>query len=481
MQDPQAAGSASDTTGEQALAFDRRATSRLLRKIDLRLIPLLALLYLLSFLDRTNIGNARLAGLEADLHLRGLDYNNALAIFFPFYVAAELPSNLVMKITRPSLWIPTIMVTWAGMCVLMGLVKSYGGLLAIRSALGFAEGGLFPGVTFYITMWYRRHECGLRIALFFSASTAAGAFGGLLAPAIMQMNGTAHLASWRWIFILEGLATFLIGCLAFFAMNDYPDRANFLTKAEKDEVRRRLQEDSGGLGDEFSFRYVADALADWRIWANCFIALAIFCSTYSISLFLPTIVKHLGYTNTIAQLMTVPPYAAACICCIGFGFTADRHGQRGIYIIICALIAIVGFCMLLGSTDSRIKYAGTFFAASGIYPNVPQCVAWNGNNIGGSTKRSAGMAVQIAIGNLGGVMSAYLFLSKDAPDFKRGHWVLLGLNVLAGLLALAMTVYFRFENARRDRRFKVPGDFTTEEKALEKSKGDQATFFRYTI
>ena len=130
--------------------WDGVSTKRLLRKIDGYLIPFLALLYLLSFLDRTNIGNARLNSLEKDLKLDKdrLQYNDALAIFFPFYVAAEIPSNMAMKRFRPSIWIPSIMVAWGVCCTLMGIVHNYAGLMAVRSALGVAEGGLFPGITY---------------------------------------------------------------------------------------------------------------------------------------------------------------------------------------------------------------------------------------------------------------------------------------------------------------------------------------------
>ena len=135
----------------------------------------------------------------------------ALAVFFPWYVAAEVPSNMMMKRTRPSLWLTVIMTAWGLVMTLMGLVHSYPGLLVARMALGLAEGGLFPGVTFYITMWYRRHECGYRMALFFSAATLAGAFGGLLARGISEMHGIGGKPGWAWIFILEGLATLFVG------------------------------------------------------------------------------------------------------------------------------------------------------------------------------------------------------------------------------------------------------------------------------
>jgi MFS family permease len=141
----------------------------------------------LCFLDRTNIGNARLDHLEQDLKLKGLQYNDCLAILFPFYIAAEIPSNIMMKRIRPSIWLTFIMFFWSLSMICQGFVKNYSGLMATRVFLGVFEGGLFPGVNYYITQWYVRNECGFRMALFFSAATLAGAFGGILARGIAEM------------------------------------------------------------------------------------------------------------------------------------------------------------------------------------------------------------------------------------------------------------------------------------------------------
>ncbi|KAF3810463.1 putative transporter [Colletotrichum gloeosporioides] len=460
--------------------FDQAATKRLLRKMDWALIPFLALLYLLSFLDRTNIGNARLAGIETDLGMKGLDYNVALSVFFPWYVAAEIPSNLAMKRFRPSIWIPSIMIAWGICCTLMGLVHNYAGLLAARMALGLAEGGLFPGITYYITMWYRRHECGFRMAIFFSAATAAGAFGGL-ARGIVEMKGVGGKPGWAWIFILEGIITLAVAVAAFFIMNDYPATAKFLTTAEKEEVTRRLEQDRSALADEFDMAYFWDALKDWKIWVHMLITIGIYTPLYSYSLFLPTIVQGLGYTNNTAQLMTVPPYVVACVCCISGGWLADRHRQRGIYMIFFCAVGIIGFIMLLAAKSNGVKYAGCFFAASGIYPNVPQGVAWNGNNIGGSVKRGVGIAMHVGFGNLGGAIAGFLYQAKDKPHYYPGHGTLLSTMTMSMILSTFMTIYLRRENARRDREYKDPSQYTTEEKAAERTKGDNATFFRYTV
>jgi len=137
--------------------------------------------------------------------------------------------------------------------------------------------------------------------------------------------------------------------------------------------------------------------------------------------------------------------------------------------------------MLIASNSNAVKYAGCFFLASGIYPNVPQGVAWNGNNIGGSLKRGVGIAMHVGFGNLGGTISAYLYLARDAPRYIPGHATLLAFQCMAMLLAICMTTYLRRENARRDREYKPPSEYTEEEKILEREKGDNASFFRYTI
>lgn len=183
-------------------SFSHLDEKKILRKMDLRLLPMLALLYLLSFLDRGNIGNAKIEGLTETLSITGPQYNWCLTIFFFSYAAFEVPSNLLLKKLRPSFWLPTIMVAWGVVMTLMGIVQNYSGLLAARFFLGVTEAGLFPGVAYYISEWYCREESQFRQALFFSAASVAGAFSGLLAFGIAHMDGVGGLEGWRWIFIL---------------------------------------------------------------------------------------------------------------------------------------------------------------------------------------------------------------------------------------------------------------------------------------
>lgn len=236
-----------------------------LRKMDRRLIPMLAVLYLLSFLDRGNIGNAKIQGLQTELHLSGSQYNLCATVFFFTYSAFEIPSNLLLKRFRPSIWLPSIMVAWGTVMTLMGLVRNYHGLLVARSFLGVAEAGLYPGVAYYLTMWYCTEELAFRQGLFFSAASVAGAFSGLLAYAIAKMDGVGGYAGWRWIFILEGLLTIVVAVISFFVLYDFPETASFLTTEEKAWVIYRLKyqgsRNSGRLvaeSNRFEWRYVVE-------------------------------------------------------------------------------------------------------------------------------------------------------------------------------------------------------------------------------
>ncbi|KAG8528623.1 uncharacterized protein KY384_006310 [Bacidia gigantensis] len=384
-----------------------------LLKMDLHLIPMLALLYLLSFLDRGNIGNAKIEGLVESLHMSGPQYNWTLTVFFFTYAAFEVPSNLLLKRLRPSIWLPTIMVAWGTVMTLMGIVQNFKGLLIARLFLGVTEAGLYPGVAYYITLWYVRTEAQFRQALFFSAASVAGAFSGLLAFGIAKMDGVGGYDGWRWIFILEGILTVLVAIIGYFTIYDFPETAKFLTPEEKEWVIHRLKYQGSQQSDklvaeaaEFKWRYVLDAFSDWQIYLGIWMYWGIVAPLYGTSLFLPSIIKELGYESSTAQLLTVPIYITAAVLAIGVAWTSDRTGQRSPYIFTCMCAILIGFIICISASAHGgvpgVVYAGIFIAVCGIYPAFPGNVTWISNNLAGSYKRSAGMAMHIGIGNLAG-------------------------------------------------------------------------------
>ncbi|KAF2867407.1 major facilitator superfamily domain-containing protein [Massariosphaeria phaeospora] len=456
--------------------------------MDLRLIPMLALLYLLSFLDRGNIGNARIEGLVEDLGMSGAQYNWCLTVFFFTYAAFEVPSNLLLKKLRPSVWLPAIMVAWGVVMTLMGIVQSYRGLLVARIFLGVTEAGLFPGVAYYITMWYCRHEAQFRQALFFSAASVAGAFSGLLAFGIAKMDGVGGLEGWRWIFILEGILTVLVAIMAFFCLYDFPETATFLTEEERAFVIFRLKYQGNEVGDEvrvaqddtFQWKYVKAAFMDWQIWMNIWVYWGIVAPLYGISLFLPSIIRALGYTSSTAQLLTVPIYVTASFLAVAVAWVSDRYGKRFPFILGCLCIMAVGFIMCLSSPKPGVIYAGVFIAACALYPAFPGNITWLSNNLAGSTKRATGQAIQIAMGNLAGAMASNFYRSEDSPRYILGHALELGF-IIAGIIALLILVFnYRRINAKRTRQVAegAHSGYSPEEMS---ALGDRALTFRYFL
>lgn len=236
----------------------------------MKLIPWLCLLYLISFLDRTNVGNARLEGLLKDLHMTPGDYFASLSIFFVSYALAEPLTNVLLKRLRPSIFLPAIMIAWGICMTCMGLVHNWSGLMVARFFLGLTEAGLFPGINYYLSCWYRRDEFGIRAAIFFSAAAVAGSFGGLLAAAIAKMKGVGHKEGWAWIFILEGLATILIATASFWMVHDFPDNATFLSDIDRQRVIRRLKADqqSSAEHENFKMTYFWASIKDWKTWVG---------------------------------------------------------------------------------------------------------------------------------------------------------------------------------------------------------------------
>ncbi|KAF3386825.1 hypothetical protein F1880_001368 [Penicillium rolfsii] len=456
---------------EEKAKIDRK----LLWKLDIRLVPWLSLLYLISFLDRTNIGNAKIDGLSKDLGLTADQYNATLTIFFVSYSVFEPLTNILLKRLRPSVFIPSIMLAWGICMTCMGLVKNYSGLMAVRWFLGLSEAGLFPGVGYFLSCWYKRSEFGLRMAIFFSAAALAGSFGGLLAAAIAKMDGVGGKPGWAWIFILEGLVTIVVGFLSFWCVYDFPDQATFLSPADRTRVLRRLAADqqSSAEHEEFKMSYFWASVKDWKTWTGAIIYMGADGSLYAFSLFVPTIINEL--------LLSVPPYAAAAILTVSIGFIADRTRQRGICNIAVSLLGMVGFAMLLGCKSPGARYAGVFLGAMGIYPAIANTISWSSNNIEGVYKRGVSLGFIIGWGNLNGIVSSNIYREKDKPRFYPGHGVVLGYLVLflfGGSIVQYMLL--RRENSKRRR-----GERDQWIEGLDRSQiellGDKRPDFLYTL
>ncbi|KAG1056171.1 hypothetical protein G6F46_002084 [Rhizopus delemar] len=426
----------------------------LIWKLDLRIIPFLGLLYLCSFLDRVNIGNAKLAGITTDLNMNGNEYNLALSLFFVGYIIFEVPCNMIMKLIGPSKWIPIVMISWGTVMAAMAACKNTAGLLASRFFLGITEAGLFPGVIFYLSLWYTRGEQATRVAIFFSCSTLAGAFGGVLAYGIMQMDGLSGLRGWQWIFIIEAIPTLILAFAAYMFLPDFPENSKFINEREREIVVHRLKEDAGpSIETHFSWKQFRSAFTDYKVYAHALVYICGSTPLYSLSLFLPSIIQGMGFTDLRAQAMTAPPYAIACIVTVVVAMHADKHRERGLHIAIPGAIGAIGYALLVALRDKGAvaMYIAACITTTGVFAHIPAMLSWFTNNIGGHTKRGAATAFIISIGNVGGAIGGQIYRADDAPHYARANSVALGLMCGVVLFSLLFKWNLIRENARRDR------------------------------
>jgi MFS family permease len=427
---------------------------RLIAKIDLRVIPFLCILYLLAFLDRVNIANARSFSLVKDLNLKNVEYNTALTIFFVPYVAFEIPANILLKKLSPRIWLSSCMFMFGVVSICQGLVTSYGGLLTTRFFLGLFEAGMFPGCFYLIGMWYKRSEAQRRYSFFFSSTTLAGAFGGLLASAIGKMDGMRGYHGWRWIFILEGVLTSVVAIAFFFLIPSFPEDANWLTEEERRYVKARLQVDQGRSAAErkITIRDIGRVFKDYKVILGGFMYFGMIVPAYGYAFFAPTILATYGYSAIETQLHSVPPWACAFAFAMIVATFSDFTKHRFLFTLIPISVAIAGFAILISVHHNKhVEYAGLFLVAMGAYSAMPVIVCWFNMNLGGHHRRAVGTAWQVGFGNIGGIIATYAFISTDAPYYKNGYSICLAFLCLSAASCCVYAAAVVSANRKRDK------------------------------
>ncbi|KAI9053207.1 hypothetical protein LZ554_002174 [Drepanopeziza brunnea f. sp. 'monogermtubi'] len=432
-------------------------TRRVLLKLDTRIIPVLAALFLCSFLDRTNAGNAKTYKLEHDLDMTDRQYDTGLAVFFATYIASEIPSNLVLKKISPRIWLPALTMAWGLVTMCLGFVRNYKEFVAVRAILGLCEGGLLPGMVLYLSSMYTRGEMALRLGLFYTSASLSGAFGGLLARGLTSIGDHGEQKKWSWIFIIEGLLTVTVGFGAYFFLPNNVETAHFLSEKEQAFASSRLHMDrpSRLLGDESEHRHeqfewseVRRGVFDISTWLSALAYFGVLAGLYSFGLFLPTIIVELGYTANEAQLWSVIPYAVASVVTAAVALLSDRLKLRGTIMLFVLIPAIIGYAVIANISIAypKVKYGMTFLMATGLYASVPCVLVWNSNNSAGHYKRATTAALQLMIANSGGFVATFIYPNIDKPQFHKGHTVVLGLLVFAWFMVLSNVLYCRKVN-----------------------------------
>lgn len=319
--------------------------------------------------------------MQKDLGLEGLRFNWALSIFYIVYLVVEVPSNIILKHVGPRFYLPALVVGFGLVSLCSAFVTSYPGLLVARAILGAFEGGAMPGMAFYLSTFYKRKELLFRVGIFVSSASMAGAFGGLLATGLSRVPAwgvaAARIHTWRNIFFFEGLLTILIGLIAPIWLPASPATCAFLTDRERAIAAERLRRESRAQPDErVTLAHVRRAVLCIHNYTCAIGFFLINITVQGLSVFLPTILRDLGWTDTKAQLYSVPPYVCACVLAVGVAYVSDKTNRRGLYLAIFALLGITGFAILRWETTPNIRYMAVFFVTIGAFPGGPGFLAW---------------------------------------------------------------------------------------------------------
>ncbi|QRW25473.1 major facilitator superfamily transporter [Rhizoctonia solani] len=458
-----------------------KAEQRLVWKLDLLIMPITFILYLLAYLDRSNLGNAKLQGLESTLMPNdesGNQFALLSAMFYIAYLCWQIPLTLTAKRFPPNIVIGVVTIAWGAASSLQAVAFNYAGVTTARYFLGLFEAGFGPVIPFYYSLFYLKSEHGFRTSFFISAAPLAGAFGGLIAYGVQHIH--SHIATWRILFLIEGLPTILVGIIVLLLLPSRPETTKWLTEDERKLAQRRLNREVASEGRSINWKHVIMSFTDYKAWMICLMYQSLNVALSSISVFLPTIVKTLGYTNAKAQLMTVPPYACAGVVMLVVAKISDRAKVRGPFVAAVLVLSAIGYTILLAvpTTATKARYGAIFLAVSGTYSGIPLAMSWTTGNAGSETRRGVNMAMLNTIGHSMAVLGSYIYPSREGPAYTRGFAICCGFAWWGAFLALVLSLLLHLENRRRDRREGKPSQGETPNTAIN---ADKAEGFRYVL
>ncbi|KAL1962150.1 hypothetical protein VTN77DRAFT_554 [Rasamsonia byssochlamydoides] len=428
-----------------AIQLDPAKETKLLAKLDLAFVPVIMFAYLTCFLDRSNIGNVKVANMPRDIHASAEQFSTAVSIFYATYVSFETPFAVIMKKAAPRNLLTALASVWALTTIFSGFMVNVGGLYATRLILGACEAGLFPCLNLYLTMVYRREEQAKRVSYLMNCAAISGAVGGLLAYGILQMDGVAGKAGWRWVYIIEGIFSVIVAVWIWFGLPNDPANAYFLTAEEKWIMQVRNAQRRKYMGSEkFSWEEVRIALRDPKLYLSGAIQFCQDILLYGFSTFLPSILNSMGYNTLRSNALTVPVYVWGALCFTAIAWFSDRSSRFALFLFGANIFSIVGYILLLSVSSDAVKYFATFLCAVATYTGPGLNLTWLNVNMAPHYRRAAAVGLQQTMGNTAGIVVGQIY--RTSP-YVLGNAFSLGALVVSQILIVVQMLYLKRENA----------------------------------
>lgn len=469
---------------------------KLIRKIDLRIMMFAALMFMALELDRSNIYQALTDDFLDDLGMTTNDYNLGNSVFKFAFLCAEVPSQLVAKWVGPDLWIPTQMVVWSLVGSSQYYLKGRTSFLLCRAFLGMLQGGFIPEVILYLSYFYKHHELSLRLGFFWTASAFADVLGGFLAFGILHLRGMNNRAGWRWLFLIEGLITLVVGLLAFALMPSSPTSTSgwlrgshgwFSSREETIMVNRVIREDPSKSSmhnrEPLTPKLLWQSIKDFDLWPLYILGLNFQTPVLTPSNYLTLSLKGLGFGTFGTNLLVIPSKVLHVVTMLGLTYAGEVRSELTYTALFGQLWALpfIIFINVCDITTINKWLAWLVMTLLLCYPSAhPIQVGWNSRNSNTVRSRTVSAAIYNMSVQTSGIVAANIYRDDDAPRYERGNRVLLGILVLNIFLYLGTKVYYKKRNEYKERKW---NSMTQEEKmaylATTSDKGNKRLEFRF--
>ncbi|KAF2457083.1 major facilitator superfamily domain-containing protein [Lineolata rhizophorae] len=435
------------------LAAARKIERKAKWKMDLIIIPLLSTVYFLAQMGRSDLGNAKIAGMDEELNLTPKNYSDTASIFLVGYIIFQLPGTLLVRKIGPPLQFGLAMIAWGLVTTLIVTVQNYGGLMATRTFVGVAE-AFVQGAVFYLSFWYTYRELATRGALFYSTSALAGSFNGLIAYSVQRtLEGANGWRAWRWIFLIEGVIPMGWGFVIILMLPKTPEKAPklYFTQEEKEVIIKRSRAAKNTGESKIQLKLILKLLLDPKFWMLSCVDMGQHFCVSSLSNFLPAILVGFGWSEVRSQLMTVIIYACALVGIIVASYISDKLGKRGIIICINSALAAVGYCLLLALDAPTGRFIATCLCAATIYPNIVIILVWTAINNPGYTYRASAAAIINMISQCIAISGNQAY--SDPPLYRKGNASALALMVFTSCVSGVLMWHYKRENVKKRRDF----------------------------
>ncbi|KAK6008107.1 hypothetical protein QM012_000010 [Aureobasidium pullulans] len=428
-----------DKSDDELAALNKKV----LKKLDWKFLPCITAMLLMNYLDRINVSNARLAGMQDDLGMNDVMWSTGISMFYVGYIISQIPANVIIAKGNPRILMPCCMLAWSAVTICMPAMKSGWSFCLCRFLVGFTEGPFLPAVSLMTSSWYTKHESPLRMGIWHAGNIISNVISGLLAAAILtNMDGIADLHAWQWFIILEGMVSILVALTGFWLLPNWPGNTGtyFFTPEESQMAQWRVFVSAGGVSEDDEGDYwggVSQALRDPFTWMFASLHFALIIAQ-SFKDFFPSIMATLGFSKVVTYLVQAPPYVIAYFVTLGISWSSGRRLEHCWHIIGSIAVCLVGAIIMISTLNTGARYFALVLLCSGPFVGLNIQISWETTVVPRPrTKRAALIAIANCVSSVSHWFSPYFFLTSQEPRYQTGGGVIIagcGITILSCLI-----------------------------------------------